>query len=193
MKRSVLVLPLLIATLTACVPLMLALNLVEIGVLVGTDPRPLVVIKRDFDIAARLEALIDASYGDRAHVDVNAFNGVVLLSGEVPDAAAQQRLTAFASAEPGLRKLYNETVIGPPSASDQRANDAQLTARVKTAIVAYASDSLESLHLMVVTERRIVYLLGLTRPAYAEHAAIAASQVRGVAGVVVLIETGAPQ
>ncbi|MBM3116089.1 BON domain-containing protein [Jeongeupia naejangsanensis] len=182
---------LLITLLAGCVPLMLVVNLVEIGVVVGTDPRPVAVMKTDFELAGRLGKALDAEFAETAHVSVNAFDGVVLLSGEIPDDDAHARLAALGTAQPGVRRLHDETVVASPSTPAERATDTQLTARVKANIIAYASDSLDSMHLMVVTERRVVYLLGKTRPAYAEHAAIAARLVSGVQRVVVLVDTGA--
>ncbi|AOY01615.1 BON domain-containing protein [Jeongeupia sp. USM3] len=184
------VLALLAALLIGCVPLMLAVKLLEVGVVVGTDPRPLAVIGSDLELRSRLGRAVDAEFADTAHVSVNAFGGVVLLSGEVPDAAARQRLLALAAADPGVRRLHDETVIAPPSSPAERATDVRLTAQVKASIIAYASDSLDALHLMVVTERRVVYLLGRTRPAYAAHAEIAAKLVGGVERVVLLVDTG---
>ncbi|WP_432721853.1 BON domain-containing protein [Jeongeupia wiesaeckerbachi] len=189
MKRSACIVLLTVA-LGGCVPLMLVVNLVEIGVVVGTDPRPFGVIRSDFELAGRLGGAIDTEFADAAHVSVNAFDGVVLLSGELPDADARQRMLALAAAEPGIRRLHDKTVIAPPSSPAERANDTRLTALVKARIVAYGSDSLDALHLMVVTDRRVVYLLGRTRSTYAEHAAIAASFVGGVARVEMLIDTG---
>ncbi|GHD55042.1 BON domain-containing protein [Jeongeupia chitinilytica] len=188
MKKSRIVAAALVASLSlsACVPIVVA-GAVAVGAMVGSDPRRAETIKTDFDLGARISARILDAYKDRAHVNVNTYNGIVLLSGEVPDAAAQQKLTELARTEPGLRKLYNETVVAPVSGSTDRLNDTQLTARVKTAIMTSAGDS-GALHLMVVTERKVVYLMGISRPDIADAAARAASMVDGVAQVVKLVE-----
>ncbi|MBM3116088.1 BON domain-containing protein [Jeongeupia naejangsanensis] len=188
MKKSRIVAVALVASLSlsACVPIVIA-GAAAVGAMVGSDPRRAETIKTDFDISARISAKILDAYKDTAHVNVNAYNGIVLLTGEVPNEAAKQKLTELARTEPGLRKLYNETVVAPVSGSTDRLNDTQLTARVKTAVWTESSDS-GALHLMVVTERKVVYLMGITRPDIVDQAARSASMVDGVAQVVKLAE-----
>lgn len=188
MKKSRIVAAALAASLmlSACVPVVIV-GAAAVGAMVGSDPRRAETIKSDFDLGARVSDKILTTYRERAHVNVNVFNGVVLLTGEVPDAAAQQKLVEMARTEPGLRKLYNETVVAPVTSSADRLYDTQLTAMVKTSILTKSGDS-SALHLMVVTERKVVYLLGISRPDIADVAARAASMVDGVAQVVKLVE-----
>lgn len=179
----------LLATLclTACVPLMVV-GSAAMGVWIGSDPREPEIIKSDFDGDAELEARILDSYKDTAHVNVNMFNDVVLLTGEVRDAAARAQIERFAQEmKRKPRAIHNEVVIGEISSGMSRLNDSQISARVKAAVLAEAEDP-ASVHIMVVTERSVVYLMGISRPEIIERAARSASRVSGVKQVVKLVE-----
>ena len=101
---------------------------------------------------------------------------------------AQQKATEIAKAFPHTRKVYNETVVGPTSNAVDRLNDTQLTTRVKSAILIEVKDG-ASVHVQVVTERGVVYLLGLASPEIGNHIANAAASVAGVKQVVKLMES----
>jgi osmotically-inducible protein OsmY len=173
--------------LQGCVPLVFAGG-AALGVLIGTDPRPAETIKGDVDLGNRIGANINDTWKDQVHVNVNIFNGNVLLTGEVPDADAHNRVQQIAQSQPGVRRVYNATVVGPVSSTTDRLNDTQLTTRVKTSIISQSGSDSAGLHLVVVTERKVVYLLGIAKPDVADRAAKAASEVSGVEHVVKLVE-----
>ncbi len=173
--------------LSACVPL-LVVGGAAAGMWVGSDPRRPEIIKSDFDLDAQLEAKIIDTYKERAHVNVHVFNDLVLLTGEVPDQAAKQQIEQFAGQmNKKPRRIFNEVVVALPSSTSNRFNDSQISARVKTAVLAEAGDS-SAVHIMVATERQVVYLMGVSKPAIIDRAASAASRVGGVKQVVKLVE-----
>ncbi|QKJ65616.1 BON domain-containing protein [Deefgea piscis] len=172
--------------LSACVPLVVVSG-IAVGAWIGSDPRKTVMIKDDADLSANISAKIIDRWKELAHVNVDTFNGAVLLVGELPSAAAQQEATTIAKSFPKTRKVYNETVVAPPSSAMDRLNDSQLTARVKSAVMLQVPDG-ASVHVQIVTERKVVYLLGLASPQIANQIANIAASVSGVAQVVKLIE-----
>lgn len=176
-----------VSCLSACVPLVFVGG-AALGLWIGSDPRKPDVIKKDFDLGAQLSERIIDAYKDRAHVNVNVFNDLVLLTGEVPDEAAKQQVEQFAAQmKHRPRKVFNELVVGLPSSVTARANDSQISARVKTAVLAEAGDA-SAVHVMVVTERQVVYLMGVAQSSIIDRAAKAASKVGGVKQVVKLVE-----
>jgi osmotically-inducible protein OsmY len=179
----------LAASLSACVPILLVGG-VAVGAMVGSDPRKSEVIKTDFDLGAKISSDIIDTWKEKAHINVTAFNGMVLLTGEVPDEAAKAKVYEIAQRQSRARKIYDETVVSVPSTAANRLYDTQLTARVKTALLADANDA-DALHLQVITERSVVYLMGVSRSDIAESAARAASRVSGVRQVVKLVEPSA--
>ena len=172
--------------LSACVPLVIAGG-VAVGAWIGSDPRKTETIKDDTELSSKLSANVIDEWKEKAHVNVNAFNGAVLLSGEVPSDEARKKLEEFARKYPKMRRIYNETVVAQPSSAMDRMNDTQLTTRVKSAVLLSVGDA-ASVHIQVITERKVVYLLGIIDPALANKAAQAAASVSGVAQVVKLME-----
>ncbi|MDW5417029.1 BON domain-containing protein [Iodobacter sp. CM08] len=176
----------LAASLSACVPLLLVGG-VAVGAMVGSDPRKSEMIKTDFDLSSQISSDLIDTWKDKAHINVSAFNGVILLTGEVPDEAAKAKAYEIAQRQTKVRKIHNEIVITTPSTAANRLYDTQLTARVKSALLTDANDA-DALHLQVITERSVVYLMGVSKPEIADSAARAASRVSGVRQVVKLVE-----
>ncbi|QLG88326.1 BON domain-containing protein [Chitinibacter bivalviorum] len=176
--------------LSACVPLVLVGG-VAVGAWVGADPRPTAMIKTDTELGANLSAKIIDEWKDRAHVSVNTFGGAVLLTGEVPDEAAKAKAEQIARSFPQTKRVFNELFVGPVSTTTERLNDTQLTTRVKSAIFTSSGDP-SNIHIQVITDRTVVYLLGMSTPALADKSAALAASVSGVSRVVKLIQPLAP-
>jgi len=173
------------AMLSACVPLFVG---AAIGLWVGSDPRKAETIKNDFDLDVLLQNKIVDTYKERAHVNVNVFNGMVLLTGEVPDDAAKLQVEQFAwQVAKKPRGVYNELVVAAVTNTQARTRDLETSTKVKAAILADSRDA-ATMHLMVVTERDVVYLMGISTRKMVDQAALSASKVVGVKQVVTLAE-----
>ncbi|KAF0812892.1 hypothetical protein IGB42_02737 [Andreprevotia sp. IGB-42] len=186
MMKKLLLAAMLAAGLSACVPVLVAGG-VAVGAWIGSDPRKSDTQAEDFQMAARVANKVFDTYKEKAHVNVNVFAGHMLLTGEVPDEAARALVLQAARNEAGLKKLYDELVIASPSGVTDRANDTQLTTRVKAAVLNQAGDA-NAIHILVTTERKTVYLMGITTPDLANRAATAAAGISGVTQVVKLIQ-----
>ena len=167
--------------LQGCLPLV-AVGGVATGAFIGSDPRSSTQIKNDVDLYRQLEQKIGQTYHNEIHVTVTVLNGKVLLTGEVPDAQTKQGLTTLARQNKLTKQIFNQTVVAPSSSIKSRAKDSGITAKVKTALM--SSSFTGSLHIKVLTERRIVYLIGTVKRAEGERAANIASQVSEVEQVV---------
>lgn len=117
---------------------------------------------------------------------VVSYNGFVLIAGEVPSQELKDQATDVLREIPGIRRIYNELIIGAKSTADTEAGDVWITTKVKTALLA-ASD-VPSLRVKVVTENSVVYLMGLLTPEEADRTATAAADIEGVERVVRLFE-----
>jgi len=111
----------------------------------------------------------------------------VLLTGEVPDAATKAAVGEAARATDRVRSLHDELVVAPPSELGTRTNDAYLTSLVKSRFLEDAG-TFSATHVKVVTERGVVYLMGLVRRAEADAATRIAASTHGVARVVRIFE-----
>ena len=117
------------------------------------------------------------------HVNVTVYNGVALLTGEVPDQRDIDDIIDLVKADEGTSQVINRLELAGKTNMNSRANDGWLTTKVKTAIA--GSDFSDSTRVKVVTERANVYLMGLVKPVEAQ---IAVDATRGVTGVVRVIK-----
>jgi len=117
---------------------------------------------------------------------VVSYNGYVLIAGEVPNQGLKDEASAVVREIEGVRRIYNELVIGPKSTSGTEANDVWLTTKIKTALL--TDSEVPSLRVKVVTENSVVYLMGLLSTEEANRTAAAAADVDGVTRVVRLFE-----
>lgn len=155
--------------------------------LVATDRRSAGAQIDDTTIEAKVGQFSRSRWGDRAHASVTSYNGVVLLTGEVPDAAGKSALTEFVKTTDRVRSVQNETVVAPPSEIGSRSSDTYLTSVVKTRFLE-AANRFSATHVKVVTDRRVVYLMGLVRRAEVDEAARIAASSKGVERVVKVVE-----
>jgi osmotically-inducible protein OsmY len=171
--------------LSGCVPIVVA---GAAGTaLVATDRRSAGAQLDDTAIELKISEQANQRYGDRAHISTTSYNGVVLLTGEVPDQAAKDAMTELARSTERVRSVQNELVVAPPSELGSRSNDAYLTSVVKTRFLE-ATDKFSGTQVKVVTDRGVVYLMGLVRRPEADAAAQIAATTRGVARVVKVFE-----
>ncbi len=128
----------------------------------------------------------DPGLSDQAHLNATSVNNVVLLSGEAPNAALRERAVALVRGINKVRKVHDEIAIAAPSALISRSSDTVITGKVKVALLSDNQSS--ALRIKVVTERGVVYLLGVATRREGNAAAEASRRVGGVQRVVKLFE-----
>ena len=171
--------------LSGCVPLLVA-GAVGGTALVATDRRSVGAQADDEAIELKIGNNIGTGYGDRVHVNVTSYNGIVLLTGEVPAPELVTTITQIARTTAKVRTVHNELTVGPVSSVGSRTNDSYITSKVKAGFV--TANKFAPNHVKVVTERQVVYLMGLVRHDEADTAAQIAATTSGVVRVVKLFE-----
>ncbi|HEX7329787.1 MAG TPA: BON domain-containing protein [Casimicrobiaceae bacterium] len=174
------------ATLLAgCAPVLVA-GAVGGTALVATDRRSAGAQVDDESIELKIANNIGTGFGDQVHVNVTSYNGVVLLTGEVPTQDTLNSIVEIARKTPKVRTVHNELLIGPVSSIGSRSNDSYITAKVKSRFV--EANKFAATRVKVVTERQVVYLMGLVTHAEADAATQIASSTSGVTRVVKVFE-----
>lgn len=140
----------------------------------------------DQGIESRAAGRINERFGERAHVNVTAFNRSVLLTGEAWDEATRAEVEKVVVEVPNVRSVTNEIQVAGASSAGSRANDTALTAKVKGRLINVKG--VNSLHVKVVTEAGVVYLLGLVTEGEAETATDIARTTGGVRKVIKVFE-----
>lgn len=121
-----------------------------------------------------------------SHVSATTYNGVMLLVGQVPSEEARELAEIESQSVRGARQVYNRITIDEPISLKERTEDTWLTTKVKTALLSDTKYNLRNVK--VVTENKVVYLLGMVDDAQAKKAAKVASATPGVKKVVKLFE-----
>ena len=140
----------------------------------------------DEAIEMRAQSRVRERLGDRVHLNVNAYNRSVLITGEAPDESARAEVEKIVRAVPNVRALTNEMQIGPVSTLGDRANDSLLTTHVKARFL--RAKRFSPVHVKVATEAGVVYLLGLVTDYEADDAVEIARRTGGVRKVVKIFE-----
>lgn len=175
-----------LASLTGCV--LGVVGVVAAGTAyVATDRRSTGTQVDDQSIQLRLASELSSALGSKpVRISVNSFDRRVLLTGEVPDEAVKTEAGAIAARSQSVRQVINELALAPPSSISDRTADIALGGKVRTALISTKEVAFNSIE--VVTERRIIYLLGIVTAREAEIAALVASKVSGVQQVVKVFE-----
>ncbi len=133
-------------------------------------------------IEKKTMARIKDGFEDIAQITVTSHNRAVLLTGEVLNADIQTKVERIIYSVPNVKKITNKLTIGPLASAVSRRTDARITVAIKSAI--NSSKIIKVGVIRVVTDKGVVYLLGLVPRAEATAAAEIASKAEGVIRVV---------
>ena len=166
---------------TACVPLLLG-GAVAGGLTVATDRRTSGTQVEDEGIELKAGQRIKEQLGDRVHVNVNSYNRVVLLTGEVRAEEDKATLVRIAGGVENVGKVLDETAVTFQSSLGSRSNDVLIQSKIKATLV--DAKDLISNAFYVVVERGDVYLLGRVTEREANRASDLIAGIQGVKKVV---------
>ena len=156
------------------------------GALVFADRRQAETIGTDEGIEIRASSRVSEKFGNRVHINVTSYNRTVLLTGEVPDAAAKAEIEKLVAAVPNVKAISNELRLGTVSTLTQRSGDTFITSKVKARFI--DASQFAANHVKVVTENSAVYLMGLATQREASAAVEIARTTAGVQKVVRVFE-----
>ncbi len=126
------------------------------------------------------------AHGDGTHLNITSYNYNVLLSGEVFNEAQKGAIEDIVRANRLVKTIYNELGVMPVASLASVSADTALTARVKARLV--DTKGVSANNVKVVSERRVVYLMGILNREEANLATEAARATSGVEKVVRLFE-----
>jgi osmotically-inducible protein OsmY len=184
-SKSFLVL-LVISTLNGCAAV--ALGGAATGATVAHDRRTTGTVIEDQSIELKAGQVLrdDQEINEGAHVNVTSYNLVVLVSGEAPNDAARDRIINIVRDIPKVTHVYNELTIGSPTTLTSRSSDTLITSKVKTKL--FGLENFDATRVKVVTEKGVVYLMGLLTKDESDRVTEAARRVGGVQKVVKLFQ-----
>ena len=184
-RRRILVALGLLPLLSACVPAVIVSG-AAVGVVSYHDRRSTGTQADDETTEWRARNRLPTIWRERGNVNFTAYNRRLLVSGEVPDERAKNEIGALAAALDGVQKVHNELRIGPVSTVGERADDVLLSSRIKARLL--DQKVVSSNHVKPVSERGVVFLMGIVSEAEAQAAIDVVRTTAGVVKVVSLFE-----
>jgi osmotically-inducible protein OsmY len=152
--------------------------------LVATDRRTTGIYIEDE--AIELKSLRALSRFQSAHVNATSYNRRVLLTGEAPSEEAKKQIEEAVRGIENVKEVVNEIAIAGASSYASRGADSLITSNVKARMV--NNGKFSPMHVKVVTEASVVYLLGLVDRQEADAAVEVARTTSGVSRVVKAFE-----
>lgn len=138
----------------------------------------------DNSLTARLEVNLEkAAPGlKEGRVKVHSNAGIILLVGQVADAALVRQASEVVRRDPAVKAVHNHLTVQDSLSAGVRANDSWLAVKVRSRM--FTRDNFPSSHVEVIVEEGIVYLMGRVTENTARQAAQIATEVNGVQRVV---------
>lgn len=174
-----------ILLLQACVPVVIA-GAAASGMMLN-DRRDVQAIMSDKQIQQRILSKFtsDPLLHQRVHITIAVLNGTILVCGQAPTTELRDRALRIIQSVPH-RRTYDQIQITKSTSVQTRAEDTLVTTKVKTAML--ARNGLRSMQIKIITENKVVYLMGIVDPDQGDLAAQVARRVPGVEKVVKLFE-----
>jgi osmotically-inducible protein OsmY len=177
------VLPMVVCVLAGCVAAVV--GGAGTAVLIGEDRRTVGTVTEDSVIEVKTTNRIGDKF-KALHINVTSYNRTVLLTGEVPDASTKTEIEKIARAVENVRGVHDEIAVAGNSALSARGNDSYVTGKVKGRFL--DQQKFNPVHVKVVTESGVVYLLGMVKRKEADDATEITRTTSGVRKVVKLFE-----
>jgi len=171
--------------LSGCVPIVIGAAVAGTAMVVA-DRRSVGAQADDESIELKISNNIGGTFGDRVHVNATSYNGIVLLTGEVPTPELKTQVEQIARTTPKVRRVDDELAVGAVTSIGARSNDSYITSKVKARLV--EANKVPANLIKVVTERQVVYLMGIVSHAEGDAAGQIAATTSGVQRVVKVFE-----
>jgi osmotically-inducible protein OsmY len=103
----------------------------------------------------------DEEISSQAHVNINAYNGAVLVTGEAATQPIKEKIIASVRLQDNVKLVHDHLSLAYPSDIFARNNDANMTENIKAALTQIRTlADFNSNMVKVVTEDSVVYLMG---------------------------------
>ncbi|MET0357353.1 MAG: BON domain-containing protein [Cellvibrio sp.] len=104
---------------------------------------------------------------EHAHVNIDSFNGIVLLTGQVPSEDLRNLVADTVYKLNPVREIHNELVVMDATNFAARTKDTWISTKIKAQLV--ADSETESSRIHFITENQTVFLMGIVTRAEADR------------------------
>ena len=124
----------------------------------------------------------------KSHFNLTVFNKAIIIVGQVPSEDVKNKITKALLKIKNVKTVHNKIVVSLASTLKQRAKDTITTSNVKARMFLDLKNDLYPMHVKIMTENDVIYLLGLVNDKEADEAIRIAKSSKGVKLVVPLFE-----
>jgi osmotically-inducible protein OsmY len=145
----------------------------------------------DKTIEIKVASELRSKFGDSVRINATSYEGVVLLTGDSLGNDRKAESTEIARSVRHVKSVSNQVNVVKETASfGEISNDTWITSKVMTTLA--TTKEIPSRTIVVVTDRSVVYLMGLVTQREGDLAAAASAQVSGVKRVDKLFQVISP-
>ena len=124
----------------------------------------------------------------KSHFNIIVYNKAVVIVAQVPTKEVKNKITDVLSKLENVKTVHNKTEVSKANKLKQRAKDTITTSNVKTRLFLELKNEVHPMHVKIMTENDVIYLLGIVNEKEADEAIQIAKSSKGVKLVVPLFE-----
>jgi osmotically-inducible protein OsmY len=164
-----------------------------VGAVTASDPRSSKVLMDDkvIEMKATDKIYSDRELQTRVHINVYSYNYVVLLTGEALSQDLKNKAINIVRNINNVRRVHDQIQVADLTSFESRAKDSWISSKIKTNML--GTKNFEATKVEVITENRVVFMMGFVTEEQGVKAAEIARQVEGVEKVVKLFEYVEPE
>jgi osmotically-inducible protein OsmY len=156
-----------------------------LGIDTIADRRSPGIIAEDSNIELKAFAAIQ-HFKEQVNSSVISYNGNVLIVGQVQNQEVKSKIESQIKEMANVKSVINELTVGPASSISSRAEDTLITSNVKARF--FKENKVSPFYVKVVTENKVVYLMGILTEKEAKEAEEITKNTSKVSKVVKLFE-----
>jgi osmotically-inducible protein OsmY len=132
------------------------------------------------EVEAALALYNDANVRDNSSISVTSYDYLALLTGQANSAEVGQAAASIVARIGKVKRVVNEVATGPSATFTEETEASYITSDVKLSLFKVKVPTFDPTRVKVITEKNVVYLMGLVTR---EEADAVVAQVRYVNGV----------
>lgn len=134
------------------------------------------------------ELLNNRDLREHSSMSATSYNQVVLLTGQAENAGYRAEFERIASNTPMVKRTVNEVQIGPNATLVEQSKDSWITSKAKVELFNVKLPRFDPTRVKVITEKGVVYLMGMVTPEEADAVVEKIRYLDGVTKVVKVFE-----
>lgn len=134
------------------------------------------------------ELLNQPELREHSSMSASSFNHLVLLTGQAESEGYRAQFGQIAARTPMVKRTVNEVQVGPNATLTEQSKDSWITSKAKVELFSVDLPGFDPTRVKVITEKGVVYLMGMVTPGEATAVVEKIRYLDGVKKVVKVFE-----